>query len=153
MTALIDAMYMAYPGGVKIPERHTCPRCLPWWLPQQCGVLHCQPNMWPAAFLAHRECLEMNHQQKRHQVSRKQQEFTLRVRVVWCTAAESLPRTLADMPVEGLTFEFGDVRPMVPYEMGGWGTGFSRTVLHYGPSGRLSSIRFDDFDLKGIWDH
>ena len=46
-----------------------------------------------------------------------------------------------------MVLEFGGLRPGARQDSGSsdGSSGFSRTVLHYGPSGRIRSIRFDDF--------
>jgi hypothetical protein len=65
-------------------------------------------------------------------------------------AADQLPATLFDVPAEGVALEFGGLRPAATQDSGsgggGGGGGFSRTVLQYGPSGRIRSIHFDDFE-------
>jgi hypothetical protein len=61
--------------------------------------------------------------------------------------AEKLPKSLAEMPAEGLSFEFGGLHSDEDVQHGDKNgprdSAFSRTVLHYGPSGQISSIRFD----------
>jgi hypothetical protein len=65
---------------------------------------------------------------------------------VHLTAGE-LPTTLSEVPAEGVVLEFGGMRPAARQDSGSSnsGSGFSRTVLHYSSSGRIRSIRFDDF--------
>ncbi len=57
-----------------------------------------------------------------------------------------MPTGLSEVPAEGVALEFGGLRPAATQDSGSGGGGFSRTVLQYGPSGRIRSIRFDDFE-------